>query len=112
MKCAFAELDPNDDVYRQNPSAPDNRNANAELLIKAFDRTLTRANYQRLDHDAVRAALNKASIIPVQTAVDFYDYETFAFYYRTSNEIDLKVKKWFRTKTLTVGNYDRMAVLL
>ena len=48
----------------------------------------------------------------MQTAVDFYDYETFAFYYRTSNEIDLKVKKWFRMKTLTVGNYDRMAVLL
>ena len=46
------------------------------------------------------------------TAVDFYDYETFAFYYRTSKEIDLKVKKWFRTKTLKVGNYDRMAVLL
>lgn len=112
MKFAFAELDPNDDVYRQNPSAPDNRNVNAELLIKAFDRTLTRANYQRLGHDAIRAALNKASITPVQTAVDFYDYETFAFYYRTSNEIDLKVKKWFRTKTLTVGNYDRMAVLL
>ena len=48
----------------------------------------------------------------MQTAVDFYDYETFAFYYRTSNEIDLKVKKWFRMKTLTIGNYDRMAVLL
>jgi len=112
MKFAFAHFDPNEDDRRRPEIGTDERADAARVFIDAFDRTARRANFQRVGDDKVRAALDRASIIPVQTAVDFDDFEHFAFYYRTSNELQLPVKKWLRTKTITVGNYDRMAVLL
>ncbi|MFT4562558.1 MAG: hypothetical protein ACI9BW_002304 [Gammaproteobacteria bacterium] len=112
MKSAFAEFDPNDDGPKEQLASAQTRSESAGILIEAFDRTLKRANFQHLPEQAIREALNKASIIPVQTAVEFDDFEKFAFYFRTSNVIETKVKKWFKTKSIEVDNYDRMAVFL
>ena len=112
MKSAFAHFDPHEDRLYDQATSGQLRSENAEILIAAFDRTLKRANFQRFPEQAVREVLNKASIIPVQTAVEFNDFEKFVFYFRTSNVIETKVKKWFKTQSIQVGNYDRMAVLL
>lgn len=112
MKFAFAHFNPNETTTYRTDSSDEERDDNARVFVEAFDRTARRANYKPLAEEDVRAALNKASIVSVRTEVDFEDFVHYAFYYRTSNEIDVRVKKWFRNKTLTVGNYDRMAVLL
>jgi hypothetical protein len=112
MKFTFAHFDPNEDEPRQLEADDEAQADAARVFIEAFDRTVRRANYQALPEVDVRAALDKASIIPVRTAVDFDDFDHFAFYYRKKNRIDVTVRKWWRNKTVSVGNYDRMAVLL
>ncbi len=112
MKFAFSHFDPNADGPRQSETDNGGREDTARVFIEAFDRTAGRANFRPLEQETVRAALNRASIIPVQTAVDFDDFAYFGFYYRASNTIQLTVRRWWRKKIITVGNYDRMAVLL
>lgn len=112
MKFAFSHFDPNEHGLRKSETDDEERADTARVFIEAFDRTARRANFRPLEADAVRQALNKASIIPVQTAVDFDDFEHFHFYFRSSNEIQITIRKWWRKKIITVGSYDRMAVLL
>jgi len=112
MKLAFANFDPNLSEKRRPVDDAGERENAAQTFVDAFDRTVRRANFRPLPESEVRAALNRASIVPVQTSVDFDAFERFAFYYRTSNEIPITVKRWFRRRTINVGNYDRMAVLL
>ena len=112
MKLAFASFDPNADTQGKPEPDAEARADAARVFIDAFDRTARRANYQPLDASEVRQALNKASIIPVHTAVNFDDFEHFGFYFRSSNRIQITVRRWLGKKTISVGNYDRMAVLL
>lgn len=112
MKLAFSHFDPNADRVSLTPIEQSAHENTAQEFAEAFSRTARRANFHPLGEHDIRAALNKASIVPVQTSVDFDAFERFEFYFRTSNEIDVTIKRWWRKKKLTVGNYDRMATLL
>lgn len=94
MKFAFSHFDPNAESPRVSEPDDEGREDAARVFIEAFDRTSRRANFQPLDEQAVRAALNKASIIPVQTAVDFEDFAYFGFYLRAGNTIQMTVRRW------------------
>ena len=93
IKFAFSDFDPNED--RPTGSEPDEegRADTAQVFIDAFDGTARRANFRLLEAQAVCQALNKASIVPVHTDVDFEDFAYFAFYFRSSNEIPITVRR-------------------
>ena len=112
MKFAFSDFDPNAEKRPGQTHDQASREDTARVFIDAFDRTLKRANYQALPRTQIHEAMNKASIIPVQTSVDFSEFEHYAFYYRTSNKIRVTVKRWFRRQEIEIDNYDRLAVLL
>ena len=107
MKRAFESVDPFRDA--ENSGATDEQ---ARVLMDELSHLMSRANYQLLSNDEIKAALNKASIIPVETAVDFDQFADFRFYFRTRKPITLSLKRWFRIKEITVETYDRMLVML
>ena len=83
-----------------------------DRLIADFKNVLARANYHPIDQEEIKDALNKASIIPVRTAVNFSDYDEIAFYYRNKTPRKISIKRIFGSIELTIQNYDRMVVLL
>lgn len=83
-----------------------------DRLIADFAEVLSRANYHPIDHADIKDALNKASIIPVRTAVNFSDYDEIAFYYRNKTPRTVKLKRFLSEKELIIQNYDRMVVML
>lgn len=102
-----------------NPSAKTNETgavgdaaARGTRLIEDLKSVLSRANYHPIERAEIKDALNKASIIPVRTAVNFSDYDDIAFYYRNKTPRNVSIKRLLGTKELTIQNYDRMVVLL
>ena len=81
-------------------------------LMADFADVLARANYHLIEKSEIKGALNKASIIPVRTAVNFADYDEYAFYYRNKTPRKINLKKFLREKEISIENYDRMVVLL
>ncbi|MEM7468479.1 MAG: TMEM143 family protein [Pseudomonadota bacterium] len=84
----------------------------ANRLIDDFSEILTRANYFPIDEQEIHEALNKTSLIPVRTAVNFADFKLVRFFYRNKSPASVQIKKFFRQKELLVDTYDRMVVLL
>ncbi len=85
---------------------------NHEKVIDVISGTLKKANYKELSKQSVHDSLNGSSLIPVQTAVDFNEYDDYRFFYRDKTQKTLTLKKWFSNKTIEFMNYGRMVVLL
>ena len=81
-------------------------------LLSDFDEILARANFQQIQEQEIREALNKTSLIPVRTAVNFADYEQVRFYYRHKAAKTIQIQKLLGSKEVTIDNYDRMVAVL
>ena len=90
----------------------ENHHALVQRLIANLSEVLARANYQQINAGEISDALNKTSLIPVRTAVEFNDFEEVRFYYLNKAPATLKIKKFLREKEITVDTYDRMVVML
>lgn len=105
LKSLYAPFDPDID---SNCKA----NIDANEIIHAIDDTLKKANYKKISPTEIHSALNSSSLIPVQTSVDFEQYDHYHFYYRNQYNESISVKNWFRKKSINFLNYSRMVVLL
>ena len=79
MKLAFSNFDPNEDLPLRTLDSSA-RKETADAFADAFERTVLRANFRRLPNEDVHAALNKASIVPVRTAVDFAAFRALCIF--------------------------------
>ena len=103
------------EALSRRPSSSVEPVENRELiqrLLEDFSEILARANYQQIAEHEIHEALNKTSLIPVRTAVDFSDYDDVRFYYRHKAPRKIHIKKLFRDKEVCINNYDRMVAIL
>lgn len=80
--------------------------------ITAINDALEKANYIKLSQEDIHNSLNSSSLIPVNTSVDFSQYDHYHFYYRNQFNESVTIKNWFRKKQIDFLNYSRMVVLL
>lgn len=116
MKADLVGVDGHDSLATTDttdePETVEARGQRIARLLNDFEAILSRANYQLIHEQEVREALNKTSLIPVRTAVDFGDYESVKFYYRDKSPKTIEVKKFLGSRQLTIDNYDRMVAVL
>ncbi len=84
----------------------------ADQFLDSLTDSLLAANYTKIEESEIQAALNQASLIPVQTSVDFSVYQRYSFFYQETNRQKITEKKWFKNVTRSFDNYTRMVVLL
>ncbi len=110
LKNAYSEFNPDRDTIALDREANDA--ALTDKLLETFDRTLMAANYRRLSAEEMDHALQQAAIIPLHTAVALDDYEFFAFYYRGAQTKRVPIKRFLRTREVTIEHLERVAVIL
>lgn len=106
MKDWYSGFDPDEEKGRND------QKETSDKFVSTFIASLQAANYKEIGDREIQLALNQASLVPVQTSVDFSIYQRYLFFYQQSNRKEITEKKWFREKVLSFDNYSRMVVLL
>lgn len=105
LKSTYSSLDPDN----EHPEKTEN---NPIEVVENICSALKKANYSELSKESIYESLNGSSLIPVQTSVNFNDYEQYRFFYRDQSKKSLTLKSWFSKKSIEFLNYGRMVVLL
>ncbi len=113
LKENFAPFNPDrDTITRYDPSLQELLTMQANL-VDAFETALKRANYQPVSQQDLERAFEDESLVPLNTRVDFDDFEQMVCYYRGIVMRQVKVKQfffWEQEKEINV--YERVALLL
>ncbi len=113
LKDNFAPFNPDSDTKsRIVPTRPQRQEMQANL-VKEFISVLQQANYLPLSQEALQAAFEQESLVPLKTSVDFDDYEHTIFYYRGEKPTTVTTKKfYFKKVDITFNMFERVAILL
>ncbi len=83
-----------------------------ETLAADFSDLLEKANYRALSQADLEQSFQAVSLIPLQTSVDFDDFEQVLFYSRGAGKKTVTLRRLLKKQQLQVDNFDRVAVLL
>ncbi|MDM8518862.1 TMEM143 family protein [Anaerolineales bacterium HSG6] len=113
LKDNFAPFDPDADTRpRVSPTSSQLHDMQSNLL-QTFEQVLQRANYQPLNQADLQQAFEEESLIPLNTKVDFDDFDKAIIYYRGQQETTTTIKQFFVKKTeLTFDMYERVVMFL
>lgn len=114
LKDLFAPFDPDSDTGVWQPSKPAELTDMEEKLVRVFIAVLESANYSRLTEEDLRGAFNAESLIPLNTHVDFEDYEKgrILFFVRGTRPVTVPFRRWFRKTERRFDAYERVVLLL
>ena len=71
---------------------------------------LEKANYLSLDQQDLEKSFQVVSLIPLQTKVDFDDFDQVLFYYRGEGTKEVTIRRFMQKKNVTIDNFDRVVV--
>ena len=113
LKENFAPFNPDrDTIARHTPDAAELAAMQARL-VDAFETVLARANYRPVTQRDLEIAFEEESLIPLNTKVDFDDFEHMVCFFRGNVTRQVPFKKFFFwAKEREVDVYERVAMLL
>lgn len=114
LKDAFAPVNPDQDTVPRQPWSSTEQLLREEKMLSEFRDVLRRANYRELSERDLHAALETESLIPLNTFVDFRDYEPgrVVMYYRGQHQETIERRDWLRKKTKTIDVFERIVLLI
>jgi len=113
LKDNFAPFDPDTDTKpRLIPGEKQLQHMHGQLT-QQLSGVLEQANYERLSEADLKMAFEQASLIPLNTNVDFDDFEEMLIYYRGAHPITITMKQFFIRKVeRTFDVFERVVLLL
>ncbi len=112
LKDLYAPFNPDADTRQlADPSVLQLQEA-AQGLSEGFGRLLEKANYLPLTQQELEQSFLSVSLIPLQTKVDFDDFDQVLFYSRGVGKKTVSIKRWLKNKDVLIDNFERVAVLL
>ncbi len=112
MKENYACFNPDREYKQTEAQTPAGQKQQAEQLAAGFSSLLEKANYRQLSEQDLQQSFRAASLIPLQTSVDFDDFDQVLFYSRGAGQKTVTIKRLLRKKELRIDNFERVAVLL
>jgi len=112
LKDQYAPFNPDADTRPLSPPAAEQLPQLAARVAEDFSRLLAMANYQPLTKQALEQAFEVTSLIPLQTKVDFDDFDQVLFFYRGEGEETVTFRRLMRNRVMQIDNFQRVAVLL
>ena len=112
LKDHYAPFNPDADTRQlQFPSAGQLQQF-SDTLATDFTNLLDKANYRSLTQQELEQSFQVASLIPLQTRVDFNDFDHVLFYFRGEGQKDVVIRRFLQKKTIKLDNFERVVVLL
>jgi hypothetical protein len=113
LKANFAPFNPDRDTIARREPSPQELQTMQTRLVDAFETVLKRANYQPVTQQDLERAFEEESLVPLNTRVDFDDFELMVCHYRGSVTRQVTFKQlYFWEKKQEVPVYERVAMLL
>ena len=114
LKNNFAPIDPDADTETLHAPDPTKQATMEEHLVNDFVAVLESANYEKLSEEALQEAFQEESLIPLNTHVDFEDYEPgrVIFYHRGAREETVKTKRFFKTVERRFDAFERVVLMI
>ncbi len=113
LKENFAPFNPDADTISRHKPGPDELAERQANLISAFETVLERANYQPLSQQDLELAFKEKSLVPLNTQVDFDDFEHMVCYHRGDVFYKATFKRfYFWKEEREVDVFERVALLL
>ncbi len=106
----FAVLDP--DAELEADGADRDAGVAAAEVADGFARLCAAANFRPYTEAELADAMDTATLIPLNTQVDFNDFARIAVFYRGDDFVDLTIRRGFRKQMVRVDNLRRVAMLL
>lgn len=112
LKDHYAPFNPDADTRQLHPPNATQLQQFSQALCADFSRLLGNANYLPLTQQELEKSFQSVSLIPLQTKVDFEDFEQVLFYFRGEGKQDLLIRRFLRKKIIRIDNFQRVVVLL
>jgi len=111
LKSLYAPLDPDRDTRVLPGRVEEPRPAE---LSEELERTLDRANYDKVSDDKLTKALRSSSLFQVRLVVDLNDYEEVLLYTRGASEREEIISEFFGLwkRRIRFVNYDRVVLFM
>ncbi len=115
LKNGFAPFDPDADTKTPEPLSAIAQAEIEDQLVKNFVSVLRSANYEHLSEDDLQKAFQQESLIPLNTDVDFSDFENgrIIFFHRGVSTETVPFRKWFFKKIdVSFEAFERVVLLI
>ena len=112
LKQSFSSINPDSDTLKINlPSTLHNEDP---PFIKQLEALLEKANYEKINEDTIKQALNHDSLLKVRLDVNFKDFSEVLLFARGENEKQESiVSLWgFRKTKIRFINYERVIIFI
>ena len=113
LKDAYAWFDPDADTQPKTPLTLDQADRQVRLLFEKLTALLARANYVRVSHECIQAALDGVSDWGVNLVVDLKSFERVEVYARgeiVEHRFRRSMRSLYRQRQVAVGVYQRLVV--
>lgn len=112
LKADFAPFNPDTDTKQRATPSPEELNLTEQELVETFKYVLERANYHPLSESDLKQAFEEASLVDLNTEVNFDDFDQMVFFHRGDTMKTTTIKKFFREREIDVDVFERVALLL
>lgn len=115
LKNHFAPFDPDADTKPLNSLSAIESADVENKLVSDFVSVLESANYENLSEEDLKKAFQQESLIPLNTDVDFSDFENgrVIFYHRGQGRETVQFRKWFfKKKDFSFEAFERVVMLI
>lgn len=113
LKTNFAPFDPDADTITRTQPGPEATAQMQVALIDAFKAVLERANFQSMSQPNLAEVFKEKALIPLNTKVDFDDFEQLVCYYRGDTLRTVSLKRfYFWQEERQINTFERVVLLL
>ncbi|MCB0195575.1 MAG: DUF3754 domain-containing protein, partial [Anaerolineae bacterium] len=112
LKENFAPFNPDADTKTITEPTEEELREKEHRLVETFKTVLERANFNPLSQVDLEQSFETASLIDLQTKVDFDDFDQMIFYHRGDVFTTTTMKKFFRKVEVEIDIFERVALLL
>lgn len=114
LKDNFNPIDPDTNLIVYRPDGDIVAEAeNEKEFLHHFEYLLEKANFDRLDKDALQKAFVSSALIKLKIEVEFDDYDIMRFYYRGMRSTEETVTNFrFFEKTISYDVFGRVVLLI
>ncbi|MGK7905248.1 MAG: TMEM143 family protein [Hormoscilla sp.] len=112
LKDNYARFDPDTDTKSIIESTPEQQENMVARAIGDFQAILERANYRPISQEILQQAFTEASLIELETTVDFEDFDQMVCYYRGDIEKSMSIRKLFKTVEQKIEVFERVVLLI
>ena len=116
LKASYLPFSPDRDTVIVKEISEEERLHLLDELVANIDKVCERANFERLDEEALNEAMAKSSPYGVEVYVNFEEFHKMALYYRGSAIRHSKIRNWkwlwLRKKDIETPIYRRLFLML